>query len=1005
MTKLTLYCTFFLLLLSHAKSQLYDQENTILMQLKQQWQTAALDSWTSSNSSHCSWPYITCTNNSITALSLIELNITDTIPPFICDLKNLTYLDLQWNYIPGSFPKVLYNCYKLEYLDLSQNYFVGKIPDDIDRLAQIRVLILGGNNFSGDIPPAIGRLQELRTLHLYNNLFNGTFPPEIGNLSNLEILEMANDNFVPTRLPSSFTKLKKLTRLWMSNANLIGEIPDTIGEMEALEYLDLSRNSLTGEIPSSLFRLKNLSVLYLYKNMLSREIPPVSGAYNLSQIDLSENNLTGKIPDGFGKLENLIGLSLMFNQLSGEIPEGIGRISTLKVVKLFTNNLSGVLPPDLGRYSMLEDFEVSNNKLNGSLPENLCYAGQLVGLVASNNNLTGELPASLGNCNSLIIVSVDNNELSGNIPTGLWTLLNLTQIMVSDNMFTGKLPDKMSYNLTWLDISNNRFSGTIPMSVSSWGSLRVFKASNNLFTGSIPIAITSLPLLATLLLDQNQLTGSLPSDIVSWVSLTTLNASHNQLSGQIPEEIGSLPALLSLDLSENQFSGQIPAQIGRLRLTNLNLSSNDLTGRIPTEFENAVYSSSFLNNSGLCASSPYLNLSICSFGTQKSSKISPQNLAWVLSTVIVIFVLCLLLPCFMIRLYWKRKQALDSKWKLTSFQRLNFTEANIVSGLRESNEIGSGGSGKVYRVVANGNVVAVKRIWNNRKVEWKLEKEFQAEIQILSSIRHLNIVKLLCCISSETSKLLIYEYLENRSLDQWLHKNNRPSTVSGSVHHVILDWPKRFQIALGAARGLCYMHHDCLPAIVHRDVKSSNVLLDSQFNAKIADFGLAKMLIKQGELQTMSAVAGSFGYIAPEYAHTRRVTEKIDVYSFGVILLELTTGREAKDGDEHTGLAGWAWRHIQEGNRIDDALDEDINEPCYLDEMINVFRLGIACTISRPSARPSMKEVLQILVRSSQLLIYGEKNAASEYDAAPLLRNSTPERLSSLDDDSLVSQV
>jgi serine/threonine protein kinase len=188
-----------------------------------------------------------------------------------------------------------------------------------------------------------------------------------------------------------------------------------------------------------------------------------------------------------------------------------------------------------------------------------------------------------------------------------------------------------------------------------------------------------------------------------------------------------------------------------------------------------------------------------------------------------------------------------------------------LSKLTENNVIGSGGSGRVYRVAINRShdVIAVKRFWSNKKLEEELEREFFAEVRILSSIQHSNIVKLLCCISNDNSKLLVYEYLENHSLDQWLHGKSRASTVSDSVHHIILDWPKRLQIAVGVAQGLCYMHHACSPPIVHRGVKSSNILLDSEFNAKVTDFGLAKMMIMQGEQVTMSTVAGSFGYIAP----------------------------------------------------------------------------------------------------------------------------------------------
>uniref|UniRef100_A0A2N9G6Y9 Protein kinase domain-containing protein n=1 Tax=Fagus sylvatica TaxID=28930 RepID=A0A2N9G6Y9_FAGSY len=820
------FYTFFLFFLffTHANSQLIDQEQTVLLKLKQHWQNPpALSHWNPLNSSHyCNWPEITCTNGSLTQLRLPNKNITGTFPPFICDLKNLTLFDLSNNNIFNEFPKALYNCSKLEDLDLSQNYFNGPIPLDIHRLSRLRRLNLGANSFSGNIPTSIGQLKELRKLQLFSCPFSGSFPLEIGNLYNLERLELAyNVNMTAAVLPSSFTKLKKLTYLWMAGSNLNGEIPDAIGEMEALVHLDLSRNNLSGKIPSSLFMPKNLSIVYLYKNQLSGEIPRVVKALNIDVIDLSENKLTGTIPDDFGRLRNM----------SATIYRGL-------CLQTF------------GRYSRLEDFQVSANKLTGNLPEHLCGYGRMVGVVAFDNDLTGELPKSLGNCSGLRMVSVYNNRFTGNIPSGLWTSSSLSFLMISNNSFMGELPQSVAANLSRLQMSNNNFSGKIPTGVS------------------------------------------------------------------FLEEFGGL---------------------------------------------------------------------------------------------VMAVVVGLLATCLVIRIYKKTKQVLDSTWRLTSFHRLNFTESEILSGLTENNLIGSGGSGKVYRVVVNHShdTVAVKRIWNSQKLEEKLEKEFLAEVKILSSIRHSNIVKLLCCIFNDNTKLLVYEYSKNHSLDQWLHTRSRASNVSGSIHPDILDWPKRLQIAIGAAQGLHYMHNDCVPPIVHRDVKSSNILLDSEFNAKIADFGLAKMLInkREGEFTTMSTVAGSFGYIAPEYAHTTRVNEKIDVYSFGVILLELTTGRKANDGDEHTSLAQWAWRHIQEGNPIVDALDEAVKEPDYLDEMSCVFNLGIICTNTQPLKRPSMKEVLQILLKCSQPLIYGGKNTASLYDASPLLKNSKRDNVSENDDEILESIV
>ncbi|CAH9101462.1 unnamed protein product [Cuscuta epithymum] len=303
----------------------------------------------------------------------------------------------------------------------------------------------------------------------------------------------------------------------------------------------------------------------------------------------------------------------------------------------------------------------------------------------------------------------------------------------------------------------------------------------------------------------------------------------------------------------------------------------------------------------------------------------------------------------------------------------------------EKNVVGSGGSGRVYVVPlsrSTGEKVAVKKIWSNHKLEESLEKEFLAEVEILGTIRHSNIVKLLCCISSEESKLLVYEYMENRSLDLWLHAKRRSADQ-------LLDWPTRMRIAIGTARGLCHMHHNCSQPIVHRDVKSSNVLLDSEFNAKVADFGLARILSGHGDSNTVSSVAGSFGYIAPEYAHTRKVNEKVDVYSFGVILLELVTGREPNDEEEEWCLVDWARHHVEAGIAIGEALDEEITTANNLGEMCGVFRLGIFCTAPNPAKRPTMKEALRILQHCTDLLPNGrQKTDFNEHDGAPLLKSS-----------------
>ncbi|CAN4094427.1 unnamed protein product [Withania somnifera] len=883
----------------------------------------------------------------------------------------------------------------------------GTLPDEISRLSvNLKYLNLTANNFTGDIPKGIGELSQLKVLELAGNLFDGSFPEEIGDLLNLETLVLSLNSFSPQAIPSRFTKLTKLKHFWMMEANLIGEIPEDIGNMTNLEYLDLSMNGLSGSIPNGLFQLKNLSIVYLYNNRLVGNIPQSVLSLDLNGVDLCNNSLIGKIPEDFGKLSKLSLLNLFYNKLSGEIPLSIGKLPSLVTLKLFGNKLSGEIPPDFGRFSKLDDFQVSDNQLVGKLPEGICNNKVLSKMMVFGNRLTGELPGSLGDCDSLMSLRAENNRLSGEIPVGLWTAEKLATLMVNDNLFTGQLPHRVASSLSLVDISNNRFSGELPTGMGTWSSLTVFRASNNLLSGQIPQELTVLPELTKLFLDGNLLSGKLPSNISSWKSLVTLDSSSNQLSGPIPSALGLLPSLIDLDLSSNQLSGGLPTELGKLKLTSLNLSSNHLSGRIPSQLENAAFARSFLNNPGLCASNPSVGLGSCK-GENKSGKF-PVGLVAALASVAAIALLVAILYClFVLRSHRKRKQELVSTWKQTSFHKLDFTESDIISNLTENNIIGSGGSGQVYLVPLSqsGNYVAVKRIWSIQRLDHKHEKEFLSEVQILGTIRHSNIVKLLCCISSEQSKLLVYEYMENRSLDIWLHSKKRLSSVSSSAPHLVLEWPKRLQIAIGAARGLCYMHHDCSPPIIHRDVKLSNILLDTQFNAKIADFGLARMLHKPGD-NTVTAVAGSFGYIAPEYARKTRVTEKIDVYSFGVILLELVTGKEANLGDEDSCLADWAWRHLQKGKPMVDALDEDIKETRYLEEIYIVFKLGIFCTSTFPSSRPTMKEVLQVLIQcnnSSPTSV--EKKSETEHDVLPLLKNTRRESIEENNDVGFTSLI
>lgn len=327
--------------------------------------------------------------------------------------------------------------------------------------------------------------------------------------------------------------------------------------------------------------------------------------------------------------------------------------------------------------------------------------------------------------------------------------------------------------------------------------------------------------------------------------------------------------LYSLYLQDNQFSGSLPTVTGNLTLRTLDLSSNQLSGNIPQEYDKNDYH--FYNNLNLCSkyTNHYIQVRRC------SGKI--RVVIAVVALVALLVIVTLL--CYTVKKNWnfttdqlmwrkKRHENQDPDWMFISFQQLGFTESEILVNMTVENLIGSGGSGNVYRVGVNpnGNFVAVKRIWNKRNLDHRLEKQFLAEVEVLGSIRHSNIVKLLCCIYSGNSKVLVYEYMENQSLDKWLHQKRSEKAITASAH-CVLEWRTRLQIAVVAARGLCYMHHECSPPIIHRDIKCSNILLDHELNAKIADFGLAKVLANWGETETASAIAGTFGYLAPGIIH------------------------------------------------------------------------------------------------------------------------------------------
>uniref|UniRef100_A0A5B6Z2D6 non-specific serine/threonine protein kinase n=1 Tax=Davidia involucrata TaxID=16924 RepID=A0A5B6Z2D6_DAVIN len=595
---------------------------------------------------------------------------------------------------------------------------------------------------------------------------------------------------------------------------------------------------------------------------------------------------------------------------------------------------------------------------------------KLQSLITFNNRLSGTIPASYGDCDSLSYVRIFNNELSGQIPVRFWSLPGLGFTQLENNRFEGTIPPSISgaRHLTALLVSGNNFTGEFPSEICGLQELAVIDISRNGFTGELPSCLTKLKKLQKLDLQENMFGGEIPSSVSSWTDLTELNLSNNNFAGRIPSELGNLPVLTYLDLAGNLLSGEIPVELTKLKLNKFNISDNRLDGKVPPGFNREYFLTSLMGNLKLC--SPDLKpLPLC----PKPKPVSLYVIGILATFAILLF--------GSLTWYWVvktrklhpfgSKSKRSSSWKITKFHRVGFNEEDVLASLMKDNLIGTGGSGWVYKVqLKSGQTVAVKRL-RGGNCQPEAEAVFWSEVETLGRIRHGNIVKLLCSCVGEDFRVLVYEYMENGSLGD---------VLDGEKGGVLLDWPKRFAIAVGAAQGLAYLHHDCVPPIVHRDVKSNNILLDEDFRPRVADFGLAKTLqqnVNEGD-RVMSRVAGSFGYIAPEYGYTLKVTEKSDVYSFGVVLLELVTGKRPNDDSfgENKDIVKWvteaALSTPEEGSStvgsscwgdLDQLIDPRMMNPSKSDyeEIGKVLNVALLCVSAFPMNRPSMRRVVELL--------------------------------------------
>ncbi|KAL5993332.1 hypothetical protein ACLOJK_014256 [Asimina triloba] len=905
----------------------------------------ALQNWKDVESP-CNFSRISCDpiTNEVTGISLVGLSLSGELSPVICKLPSLESLVLSANALSGHLPSELANCSNLRVLDLSNNNFTGPLPD-------------------------LSALANLVVLDLSENYFSGEFPTWVEKLSGLTSLSVAHNDFAEGEIPVGLGNLLNLTLIYLAGCNFRGEIPNSIFNLLSLETLDFSTNNLSGDFPKAITNLKNLTKIELYVNSFTGEIPvEFAELTHLRDFDISHNKITGMLPAEIGNLTKLRVFQMYENRFYGELPEGFGDLQYLESFSIYRNNFSGEIPPNLGRFSPLNSIDISENRFMGGFPRFLCERKRLNFLLALDNYFSGEFPYTYADCKSLVRLRISQNQLSGRISDGVWGLPNATIIDFADNGFIGSMPSEIgiSTNLNQLFVQNNHFSGKLPSELGWLTQLQKISAQNNSFSGSIPLEIGNLNMLSSLHLEENSLTGAIPSEITKCIKLVDLNLGRNSFTGKIPEKLSLLSSLNSLNLSQNMLTGSIPENLQTLKLSLIDFSKNQLSGNVPSELLLIAGDQAFSGNAGLCVDRKTENWRNSGMDICKSSHfhkgLTEKKL--ILACVLV-FALIVVLAGLSFVSYksFKHDESLkeddpeggygkDTNWKLESFHQKEF-DAEELFNLEEENLIGSGGTGKVYRLdlKKNGGTVAVKQLWKGNEV-----KVMMAEMDILGKIRHKNILKLYACLTSKGSNFLVFEYMSNGNLHQALSRKIKAGRSE-------LDWLQRYNIALGAARGIAYLHHDCSPAIIHRDIKSSNILLDEGYEAKIADFGIAKIAQDSSIGSDSSHFAGTHGYIAPELAYTPKVTEKSDVYSFGVVLLELVTGRSPIELDYGEGkdIVYWVSTHLNDRTDAVEILDRRVSAHAE-DDMMKVLKIAVLCTTKLPTLRPTMREVVKMLL-------------------------------------------
>ncbi|CAM0879530.1 unnamed protein product [Alopecurus aequalis] len=975
----------------------------------------SLISWNSS-ADFCSWEGVTCNHQRparVVELSLDGRALTGALSPALGNLTFLRMLNLSFNWLHGEIPASLGRLRRLHRLDLNDNSFSGWLPVNLsscismtkmglhnnklggripaelgEGLTSLAVLSLSNNSFTGPVPASMANLTYLKYIDLSLNQLTGSISQGLGSIRNMRLFRLSGNNFSGI-LPPSLYNWSSLESLDVGYNMLHGSILDDISnKFPKMRDLGLSSNHFNGAVPSSLSNISDLEGLNLGDNKFSGYVPPTLGRQgSLQFLDLSDNKLEANEKKGYEfvtSLANCSQLRYLFlggYSFGGQLPASIANLSaTLQKLYLMESSFSGNIPSDIGNLVGLDTLAIEKTYISGVIPESIGKLENLIELSFAYNSLSGLIPSSLGNLSQLNRLYAYYGNLEGPIPASLGELKNLFVLDLSTNyQLNGSIPREILKlpGLSWyLDLSYNSLSGPLPDEVGRLENLNQLILSGNQLSGKVPDSIQNCVVLEWLLLDNNSFEGRIPQSLKNIKGLGKLNLTMNKFSGNIPDALGSIGNLQELYLAHNNLSGSIPSVLQNLTsLSKLDVSFNNLQGEVPNGgiFRN-ITSIAVAGNINLCGGTPQLHLAPCSTSLlSKNKRKMPKSLVVSLATTgAILSSLSVILLVWILykRLKQSKKTIVQDSVAEDHYERIPYHALlRGTNGFSDDNLLGRGSYGAVFKcnLVNEERTLAVK-VFNLGQSRYS--KSFEAECEAMRRIRHRCLIKIITSCSSvnhqgQDFKALVFEFMPNGNLDGWLHPESQDPSANNTLSLV-----QRLEIAINIVDAVEYLHNNCQPLVIHCDLKPSNILLADDMSARVGDFGISRIIQENTSEGTQnsyssSGIKGSIGYVAPEYGEGSTVSPSGDIYSLGILLLEMFTGRSPTDDmftnsldlhkfaenalpDRSLEIADpTIWLH---GEQHDDIISK-IQE-C----LVSVLRLGISCSRQQPRDRPLTRD-------------------------------------------------